>query len=215
MKLPTHIQVRQQDHGFTLIELVMTVAILTIVMGALFGIALGIGDTARIQETKATTSDEARRALQQLVPELRQAAMSSINWNELPGERITYRIAADLDGNGAAVNTEGALELSDTHTVQRDTEDVNGDGLTATQLVLVIGDNTRVLANELAPESESLDAQGVFGPAQDTNGNGRLDRGFWVVARDGGLEISVQAQGHSRQGNILSTSLTEFVAPRN
>ncbi|MBI2435003.1 MAG: prepilin-type N-terminal cleavage/methylation domain-containing protein [Candidatus Hydrogenedentes bacterium] len=75
--------------GMTLMEVMMAVAIFTIVMGALFAITLSIGDTARVQDAKLVTNDEARRALQQLVPELRQAASLSINWTALPGQSIT------------------------------------------------------------------------------------------------------------------------------
>ena len=201
--------------GLTMLEVIMAVAILTIVTGALFAIALSIGDTARVQDIKATTNDEARRALQQLVPELRQAARASINWDALPGQVITYQIATDLDGNGSAVNAAGQLELSAPRTVQRDVDDANGDGFTDTQLVLISGDMVRVLANDLAPENETLGADGVFGPDQDLNGNGRLDRGFWIEPRDGGLEISIQAQEVTRRNQSLSTMLTEFVVPRN
>ncbi|MBI3118873.1 MAG: prepilin-type N-terminal cleavage/methylation domain-containing protein [Candidatus Hydrogenedentes bacterium] len=201
--------------GMTLMEVMMAVAIFTIVMGALFAITLSIGDTARVQDAKLVTNDEARRALQQLVPELRQAASLSINWTALPGQSITYQIATDLDGNGAAVDVDGALELSAARTVKRDFDDENADGITATQLVLGSGDMVRVLANNIAPENEGTDVNGVFGPTQDTNGNGRQERGFWIEARNGGLEVSIQAQGETRQGQLLSTMLTEFVAPRN
>jgi type II secretory pathway pseudopilin PulG len=207
---------RRGNSGMTLLEVTMAVAILTIVTGALLAIGLSIGDTARVQEIKVITNDEARRALQQIIPELRQAAKNSINWTQLPGQSITYRIATDLDGNGTAVNTMKQIELGAPRTIQRDLNDVNGDGLTDTQLVLLSGGMViRVLANDLAPENEQLGPGGVFGPAQDLNGNGRLDRGFWVRPRDGGLEISVQAQEVTRRNQSLSTMLTEFVVPRN
>jgi prepilin-type N-terminal cleavage/methylation domain-containing protein len=205
----------KNNRGMTLLELMMAVAILTVVMGALFGISLSMTDTQQVQESKAVANDEARRALQQIIPDLRQAARSSINWADLPGQVVTYRVATDLNGNGVAVDAGGNIELSPERTIQRDVDDLTGDGFTETQLVLITGDTPRVIANNISPWNEQPDANGVFGPAQDLNGNGRLDRGFWVEPRDGGLEVSVQADVRTRRGHIMSATLTEFVVPRN
>lgn len=193
----------------------MAVSLFTVVMGALFGMALSLNDTAGIQDIKATSNDEARRAFQAIIPELCQAARSSINWNDLPGGSITYRTATDLDGNGSAVDVGGRLELSAPKTIQRDVDDLNGDGRTLDQLVLINGNNVQVLANNLVPQPESPDESGAFGSEQDTNGNGQLDRGFWAEPRNGGLMVSVHTQGMSRQQHILVTRFEEFVVPRN
>lgn len=203
------------QRGMTLIEVVMAVAILSVVMAVLMGLAIGLGDTARVQDIKITTNDEARRALQVIIPQVRQASRGSINWNELPGERLSFRIATDTSNNGFAVNVSGNIELSPVRVIQRDIDDLTGDGFTLSQLVLIDGEETRVLANDIVPISETLAEDGTFGPDQDINNNGRLDRGFWVQPRDGGLEITVEAQGETRQGHIITTTLTEFVVPRN
>lgn len=202
--------------GLTLIEITLAVAILTIVMGVLAAIALAMSDTARVQSAKINTSEEARRALQVISPQLRQAVRDSINWGELPGSSVSFQIVTDMSGNGFAVDSDGDLEVSDVRTLQRDVDDLNGDGFTDTQLVLVEdGAILRVLANDLVPVSETLAADGTFGPDEDLNDNGQLDPGFWVEARDNGLEITVQTQGFSRQGHLITTNLTEFIVPRN
>lgn len=199
----------------TLLEVMMAVSILTVVMGAMFAISLSIGDTARVQEAQVVTNDQVRRGLETVVRDLRNAARGSINWANLPGEVITYRVAMDLDGNGTAVNSTGGIELSASRTICRDLEDANHDGVTDTQLVLISGEVVWVLASDLVPVTESTDASGVFGPAQDFNSNGRLDRGFWVEPRDNGLVVSLNAQGRSRRGHAIVAALREFVIPRN
>ena len=207
---------RHSQRGLTLMEIMFTVAILTIVMGALAAIALAMGDTARVQTAKINTNDEARRALQVIAPQLRQALRDSINWGDLPGDSISFRIVTDVSGNGYAVDSQGEVEVSPIRTIQRDEDDLNEDGQTLTQLILTEdGDLLRVLANDIVPVSETLAEDGTFGPDEDLNNNGQLDRGFWVEPRDNGLEISVQAQGFSRQGHLITTTLTEFVVPRN
>ena len=50
---------------------------------------------------------------------------------------------------------------------------------------------------------------------QDLNGNGRMDRGFWVAPSGAGLMVTVGAEMESRKGHAIVTVLTEFVAPRN
>jgi type II secretory pathway pseudopilin PulG len=206
---------QENSAGMTLLEVMFAMTLLTMVMGTLFGIALSFSDTARVQEAQLTAHDEARRALLILVPDLRQAVSTSINWSDLPGEVLTYRVAADMNGNGTAVNQDVRLEMSEPRTIRRDLDDVNGDGLTANQLIAVTANGVRVLANHLSPESEQSNAQGGFGDAEDTNGNGRMDRGIWFEPWGGGLRVTLQTQGTDRQGHIIPFVLDAIVDPRN
>lgn len=203
------------NRGMTLLEAMFSVAIMTVVMGTLFGLAMSFGDTAQIQEIKATTNDEARRALQMLVPDLHQAVRSSINWADLPGEVLSYCVAADNDGNGTAVDKNSEIEISAPRVITRDKDDVNGDGKLLDQLIAISGGNVTVLANDLSPESEQPDAAGVFGAAQDTNGNGRLDCGIWFEPWGRGLRVTIQTLGTDRRGHDLRVTLQEIVYVRN
>ncbi len=210
----------KRNSGVTLLEVMAATAIMTIVMGALFGLSLSMSDTAKVQDVQITSSSDGRRALLELVPELRQAGRMSINWTDLPGESITYQVAEDADGNGVAVNAGAALELSALRTIQRDVDDLNLDGKTLGQLIMIDsakaeGENITVLANYLVPISETTDSLGVFGPAQDTNGNGRLDQGIWFEPFGSGLLLTVQTQGETRRGHMLISEASAFVNPRN
>ncbi len=189
--------------GFTLIEMVMVVAIFTVVMGALMGLSLGMSRTSSVQRAKMTATEEAQRALETLVARVHAAAATSINTASLPGDVLTFRAATDVDGNGTAVNATAALELGTQITVQADTADANKDGVTKTQLVMVQGTKTRVLCNGLPPDS-----------ATKTNGV-PLVKGFWVVPRNGGLDITVQTEVKDNRGKPYRVSLTEFAVPRN
>jgi prepilin-type N-terminal cleavage/methylation domain-containing protein len=202
-------------NGMTLIEVMVAMSIFTAVMGVLLSFAIAFGDTAEVQGVQATGNDEARRAMGAIIPDLRQAFRSSIDWGQLPGDTIAYRVPTDLDGNGSAVDINGELELSLPHVIGRDTEDVNGDGFTVTQLAVTNGITMRVLANELVPESEQLGEDGVFDPADDLNGNGRLDRGVWFEVFGRGVRVTVQTQGTTRKGHVINTTLQELVFPRN
>lgn len=200
--------IQKSTSGVTLLELMVSMGILTAVMGVLFTLSLSIGDTARIQTTKGVANDEARRALLAVVPRLRQAQDASINKASFPGEILSFRMAADTDGNGTAVDIGGALELGNIVTIQRDVQDLNGDGVTATQLVMIEGDQVTVLANNLSPD-------GPPAPAAEGEPEPENNAGFWVENQAGGVLVTIRTQGTSRRGHVIRQTFTELVDPRN
>lgn len=204
-----------QRTGFTLLETMLAVGILTIVMGALMGISLSFANTVEIQEIKSTGNDESRAVLTRLIPELRQASSSSINWGDLPGPTLTYRIPEDIDGNGLAVDGTNSIELSGVITVTRDTDDLNDDGIAGTQLIHIRDNVITVLANNIRETDEGTDDAGIFTMAQDANGNGVQDIGLQFEAWNSGLMFTVQAEDTTRSGHDVPVVLREIVYPRN
>lgn len=194
--------------GVTLLELMVSMGILTGVMGVLFTLSLSIGDTARIQNTKVVSNDEARRALLAVIPRLRQAQDSTINKDALPGDVLSFQMPDDLDGNGSAVNVGGDLEVGDIITIRRDTDDANLDGITTSQLIMVQGDVVTVLANNLSPDAGPAPvAEGEPEPANTA--------GFWVQEQSGGVLVTIRTQGTSRRGHVIRQEFSELVNPRN
>lgn len=187
----------------------MAMSILTVVMGVLFSLSISIGDTAKLQDVKVSNNDDARRALMNVVPRFRQAESTTINTADLPGDVLTFRMPSDVDGNGTAVNVSGDLEIGDLVTIQRDTDDVNGDGLTNEQLLMTIGDAAPVvLANTLSPDA---------GPAPVADGEEEPENtaGFWVEQQRGGYLLTIRTQGETRRGTLIRQQFTELVKPRN
>jgi prepilin-type N-terminal cleavage/methylation domain-containing protein len=201
--------------GFTLLELTVSMAVLTMVMGVLFALATGLAQSTKLQQAKITADDDARNAMMFLVRDIRQASSSSIPPGTLPGSVLFYQVADDVDGNGTAVGVGGNLELSPMRTLMRDLADINGDGLTDTQLVMVEGTEARVVGNGLLPD-EDINNDGVLDPGEDANSNGRLERGLWFEQAGRGIRITVQTQRLADpRGLQLSSSLIETVVPRN
>jgi len=188
----------KNQRGFTLLEMMFAMGILTVVMGVLFTLSIGIGDTAKLQDVKVVNNDESRRALIAVVPRLRQAQRTSVNWADLPGDVLSFRMAADVSGNGLAVNVSGNLEVGDLVTIRRDVDDLNGDGRTTEQLIMITGDGPpTVLANNLAP------------------GEGEAEAGFWAEQQAGGILLTIRTEGETRRGTLIRQQFTEFVSPRN
>ncbi len=194
------------NRGFTLLEMMMAVAIFTMVMGTLFTLSLTFANTAEIQELRITNNDEARRLFLALTPLVRQASRSTVNWGEMPGDRITFQMATDMDGNGFAINPTGQIELTGQVAIERDRTDANGDGITMSQLVFIDEDgNVRVLANGLQEE-----------PAPAGAGEEIPDGvGFWAVRQGDGILITVRTEGRTRRGRLFTTTVSEFILPRN
>lgn len=205
-------KIKKSHLGMTLIELVMTVGLMTIVMGALFAMSLSLSDTVQVYNATISATDELRRAMYFIIPRVSQASRQTVNMTQLPGDVLIFRMPTDLDGNGTCVDIAGNLELGDPVTIRRDTEDLNGDGLTNTQLIMIQGNNVTVLANNVffPPERENPD-----GSFNDTNNNGRLDRGFMVIPEGNSLRIILDTVGRTRRGHELVMHIEERVTPRN
>jgi len=205
----------KRNSGMTLIELVIVVAVLTMLMGMLYTMALTLQRSAGDQESKIATEDDVRGAMQLLVRQLRQSASSSIVWANLPGPSISFRKAEDVDGNGLAVDHGGYLELSGTWTIQRDLEDLNSDGQTEHQVILTNGTQVTVLANGIIP-SEDGDSNGILGTGEDRNANNALDRGVWFESSGNGVRVTLQAERASGpRGTRMLSTMTTLVIPRN
>ena len=185
-------------HGFTLLELMISIAVLAIVSGALYTASMVLTQAAQSQEAKTTTIDNAQSGMMLMVRNIRQASANSINWNDLPGPVLTYRAAQDVSGNGTAVDIGVNLELGPVRTLTRDVNDLNGDGITDSQLVLVEGGQARVITNGLLPD------------------DGVLNRGLWFEQVGRGVRITLQTeQDVLHQSLPMRTTLVETVVPRN
>ena len=189
-------------HGMTLLEVTVATTIMVFIMGVLFAMSRSIGETTRLQNSKITASDEARKGMMFLVKELRQASRQSIQWGELPSNSLSYQIATDVDGNGLAVDVSGNLELSGMRTIGPDVEDANNDGMTTTQLILIDGTTTRVIANSLRVPS--------------ANSGGVPEDGILFTQTGNGVLVAIQTESQSgAQGHSIYSTMSELVVPRN
>ncbi|PYX04660.1 MAG: hypothetical protein DMG85_17095 [Acidobacteria bacterium] len=70
---------RQQETGFTLIETMMTVAVLVVVLGIVFSYIGRLQRVYKTEETKVDATQEARTLLDSLQRELHQAGFPGHN----------------------------------------------------------------------------------------------------------------------------------------
>ena len=202
--------------GMTLMEITVTITILSVLVGILLTLGVTVGDVSATELARTTATDEARRGIEYLTAQLRNASLGSLS--ALPANAIGFQVAQDVDGNGSAVDHSGNLELGPVITVSRDTSDVNHDGVTTTQLLLqkTVGGKvtTVVLANNLLPD-EDANGNKTLDAGEDTNRNGALDHGVWFERVGNAIRITLQTEGQTRRGNVIAYTLTEMVLPRN
>jgi prepilin-type N-terminal cleavage/methylation domain-containing protein len=147
--------------GFTLLEVMMAMAMLTVLLGMLYGAAWAMLKTARTQDSVVMLNSEARQAMTTIVRNLRQSRAASLQTGiggafgalgANPVTNVQFARVADLDGNGNALNVAFGVE-SQVFWITPDTLDANLDGLTNTQLVRIdaLGQVVEVIANHLSP----------------------------------------------------------------
>lgn len=150
-----------RNAGFTLIEVMMSVALLTVVSLGLYYINLAMTKSTLHQEAIATLRDEGRTSLQSMTRMIRNGdsatlvTLSSGNPVALgvnPVSNIHFQAVTDADGNGTALDEDMEVELTPRLGYGLDALDANSDGYSTQQLVRFdnAGNVTRILTNRVA-----------------------------------------------------------------
>lgn len=124
MLSPTQFCRGRAAKGFTLIELMVVAALLTIIMGILVTIFLNTVTTARFQETDVRMRDESRRAIQRTVDLVRTADSNTLQLVDttgtvvpfapgVVGTGIFFQLPTDTDGNFSINDGTGNAEYTD------------------------------------------------------------------------------------------------------
>ncbi|MBX3178106.1 MAG: prepilin-type N-terminal cleavage/methylation domain-containing protein [Candidatus Hydrogenedentes bacterium] len=186
--------------GFTLIEMLAAISLLTAALGMIWGAWLQASATADVLERKTDATDRAVHAMARISRELRAASRASLS--ALPAAEIAYRIPEDLDANGLPIDADGMPEWSGPRRIGRDYNDANGDGFTASQLILEHPGGVDVIANGL-PAAEP--------PGVSPSGN----PGIWFEARDGGILVQLEVVCLTRRAREVPARVAQFIALRN
>lgn len=182
--------------GFTMIEMMISVAIFTIISGIMYSVVLAASEATNVQESKIILRDDARIGLSLMTRSLRMAQRTGYLIGP-EGNSITFaRVTSNQGGNFFPVDAEFRLLFDPPVTYALDIDDANGDGRTVTQLI-------------------QLDAQGQFVRAISNYINPTREPIFTRV-NGGGVRIVLNL---SRQWSVtrppMSARLETIVVPRN
>lgn len=201
--------------GFSLLELMIVMAIMSVVMISLYTLGANMQLAAASTEARITSQDDVRNGMQFIGRELRQATVASLGANKFPTATLSYQRAADLDGNGFPVDKNITLEVTPLRIITRDVDDLNHDGRTLDQVVAVQGETLRVIANGVLLD-EDANGNGMLDDGEDGNRNNRLDRGLLFESADTGVFVTLQSQrGAGPRGHAQVSTLTSLLLPRN
>ncbi len=201
--------------GLSLLELMIAVAIMSVVMGMMFMLMMGMDKTADLEKAKLVVNDDVRLAALRLLRDVRQATADSIIITWEANDVLQYRVPVDSDGNGIPLDVQMRLETSPVRTIMRDVDDINQDGVSETQLVMVEEDRVVVFANNLVL-NEDADGNGRLDNGEDRNGNGVLDCGLRFERLPEGIHVLIQSERQaSSAGGIIISSIEQTVNPRN
>lgn len=184
-------------NGFTLIEVLFAATIALTILGAAFGLFLQVRDTSSVLTMNAAARQEAEKVLHVIVRELSQASRASLS--PLPAADIRYRIPVDKDGDGIVLDADRQVEWSSERSIQRDTMDINHDGIGEEQLVLVTEQRETVLANGLGPDKPEEKQSGI-----------------WFESVPGGIRATVRIERITNPDRrIVTETLSETIHVRN
>ncbi len=209
---------KRRNAGFTLIEVTIASSMLMVVLGMLYSAAFSMMKSTRVQDSMVMLNQEARRAMDVIVNNLRCAQSSTLvtqdaggNWVALtantPVTNLRYQRVADMNGNGNALDANMNVEVTQQFRFIRDTNDANTDGLTTTQLVRLnaAGGVQEVVANHISPVVVTANTYSA------PNG------GVWFTSLGGGRIQVTLVLRHRADVTLpmMVVRLDQIVAPRN
>jgi len=109
---------RVNPNGFTLIEVMITLAISSIAMAAIYGVFISSSHSHRTQEGAADAQQRARAGLDFMVSNIRMAGLDPLSSATAGIENATatsIRFTADMDMNGAIDNPNNQERLTYTY----------------------------------------------------------------------------------------------------
>lgn len=133
---------RKKRHGFSLVEVMVVIAIFSVIGGAIMSFLLIGGASWHSGDAQVQASEEVRKGMSAMVRELRQTRTSTITGVPADGlyyNSIIFRIPSDIDGDGDVITSTGSVEWS--NPIQYSLN--NG------QLLRTISGTTTVLANNI------------------------------------------------------------------
>ena len=122
-------RVRPSRGGFTIVEMVVVMAILIATGALIYRVAEALTISYKTGETRIQVYENLRKGMASIVKDLRQARVASLMGSdsgivELPtGEKIHFQVPQDNDGNGNVLDdTSGIVEWSNFITLRKDTD---------------------------------------------------------------------------------------------
>jgi len=216
-----HSNERRTRCGFSLLELVIATALLSLVLGAVGLVQMRTRDASRAGLGREQVETSARRALDRVVEELQGVGHSLLFPNpstNLGASSITYQHPTGVSVLGVLTwDSQSSLALQFDPAEADNGLDDDSDGLIdERQLVLtrnvgVAGTLATVICSGIPELGDGETANGL-----DDNGNGVIDEAGFNVRKVGDLlTVRLTVQGQCGEGVIATSALQTSVVLHN
>jgi type II secretory pathway pseudopilin PulG len=218
--MKSHSRARRRG-GFSLLELVIAAALMSLVLGAMGLVQMRTRDAARVGMVREQVESLCRRTLDRVAEELQGVGHSLLfpdPSTSLGTSTITYQHSTGVSATGVVSwDTQSTLSLQLTPGEIDNGIDDDGDGLIdERQLVLTRGVGTAhpvstVICTGIPELGAGESSNGV-----DDNGNGVIDEAGFNVRKVGDLlTVRLTVQSPNGSGQVISCSLETSIVLRN
>jgi hypothetical protein len=212
------------DHrrkGFALLDIAMSLAILTVLFGALVQVNRSTLNTYTLTSAQTLLQTQARRAIDRVSAELENAGLSTLQPDPIVTwtDNLVFQAATGVNPATGALTYGPPQQLSwqlEPGEVNNGLDDNNNGLIDEGELVLTrnylqADQQNIVLAHRVAKLLEGEIANGA-----DDNGNGLVDEHGFCVFREGNLlHIRLTLQKCIRPGQIIQATVDTGVRLRN
>ena len=215
---------RRNRKGFTLIELAISVLILSITLGGL-GLAMLRGmELFRTSTATATSRTRAGRALHRVVSELRSASSDTLTDLTTPpgaakfwADSIDYRHAVDWVDNALVLGPDQRIALELAPGELDNGIDDNGNGLVDERVVVLLDDVGAIDEQRLVLATRVAELLGGELPnGVDDNGNGIADEAGLCFDQEGStVTIRLTLQGIGPSGELIERTFEDAIVLKN
>ena len=213
--------------GFSLVELMVTIAILTVIISAIYAVLISSTKAYRTGVAKGKMEDDARLMVERIASLLTEASLATVDGNSALGgiqqpiapagsSEISFQPSQGTDGNGNLVlgNLQGVFWQMDAGESDNGIDD-DGDGLIDEGQVF-FGDAITISTADWGYNvAEFLEGE-TAGDLIDNNGNGLVDeRGLSFQLSGSAVIVRMTIQTTDDNGALMQATVQTTVVIRN
>jgi prepilin-type N-terminal cleavage/methylation domain-containing protein len=202
--------------GFTLVELAVSTAVLSLAIVAAADLVSTTGDTAAVGMTMANLDAKANALLARIERELVQAGLETlVPATPKGGSTLSYRLGFGYEEEATLWSSRVRIELRPDET--RDGIDNDGDHFVdEARIVLVRNPGTAAQAETSWGGGIRSYLEGEYPNGLDDNGNGLVDeRGLSFALEGQAIVVRLSIEGRDTKGHVMVRTVQGAVQPRN